>query len=333
MPLGPQHIGTRVVVRHLLAAPEPGASATDVLGVLVAFDDDGLTVDTERHGRIRVPAAAVVVGKPVPERAATLLRVSADRVAVVAAEGWRPRTVERLGDWWLREAAGFTGRANSILPVGSPGRPLDQALAAAEHFYARHGLPPLAQVVIGSAVERPLLDAGWDIPREPSGVLVQVASVTQARRRAGPQLAAVSLLAEPSPGWLDVYGRAADAPAGVVSAVLGSGQVALAAIGDVGRRPVAIGRGVVTGDWLGLSAVEVVPERRRQGLARQVVDALLAWGAERGARTAYLQTMPDNAAALALYADYGFVTHHRYRYLAPGPAAPSRRAAGQDPAR
>ena len=40
--------------------------------------------------------------------------------------------------------------------------------------------------------------------------------------------------------------------------------------------------------------------------------------------SAYLQTMPDNTAALALYEPYGFVTHHRYRYLAPGSGAPAR---------
>ena len=67
--------------------------------------------------------------------------------------------------------------------------------------------------------------------------------------------------------------------------------------------------------------MEVQPGRRREGLARRVVNALLAWGAERGARSAYLQTTPDNPAALALYAPYGFVTHHRYRYWHPTPAA------------
>jgi ribosomal protein S18 acetylase RimI-like enzyme len=43
---------------------------------------------------------------------------------------------------------------------------------------------------------------------------------------------------------------------------------------------------------------------------------LLEWGAERGARTAYLQVLGDNTRALALYDGLGFVAHHRYRYLA-----------------
>jgi ribosomal protein S18 acetylase RimI-like enzyme len=50
--------------------------------------------------------------------------------------------------------------------------------------------------------------------------------------------------------------------------------------------------------------------------------ALLEWGAERGATTAYLQVLGDNAPALALYERLGFVTHHAYRYLA-SPASPT----------
>jgi ribosomal protein S18 acetylase RimI-like enzyme len=48
-----------------------------------------------------------------------------------------------------------------------------------------------------------------------------------------------------------------------------------------------------------------------------LVSAMLAWAAERGARRAYLQVTPGNVAAVALYASYGFRTHHRYHYLCP----------------
>ncbi len=44
-----------------------------------------------------------------------------------AALGWRAPEEERLGDWLLRAADGFTGRANSALANGDPGRPLDRA--------------------------------------------------------------------------------------------------------------------------------------------------------------------------------------------------------------
>ena len=42
---------------------------------------------------------------------------------------------------------------------------------------------------------------------------------------------------------------------------------------------------------------------------------LLDWGASLGATTAMLHVETDNAGAIALYEQHGFVTHHTNRYL------------------
>ena len=62
--------GQRVVVRRRLPAGEP-QPYTDVLGDLVAVDDDGVTVRTRRAGDVRVPGTEIALGKvvpPAPER-------------------------------------------------------------------------------------------------------------------------------------------------------------------------------------------------------------------------------------------------------------------------
>jgi hypothetical protein len=62
--------GQRVVVRRRLPAGEP-QPYTDVLGDLVAVDDDGVTVRTRRSGDVRVPGDEIALGKlvpPAPER-------------------------------------------------------------------------------------------------------------------------------------------------------------------------------------------------------------------------------------------------------------------------
>ncbi len=64
----------------------------------------------------------------------------------VAAAHWRGTEEEWLGDWLLRAADGFTGRANSALPLGDPGLPLDEALAAVTEWYRARGLPPMIAV-------------------------------------------------------------------------------------------------------------------------------------------------------------------------------------------
>ena len=81
----------------------------------------------------------------------------------------------------------------------------------------------------------------------------------------------------------------------------------------------ASGSAVLDGDWLCLHGLSVDPEHRRRGLATAVLAELVEWGAERGARTAWLHVETDNAPALALYERLGFSEHHAVRYLVPAP--------------
>ena len=82
-------------------------------------------------------------------------------------------------------------------------------------------------------------------------------------------------------------------------------------------RPMAMAIGAVEGDHMGLFDVLVMPEARRQGLARRVTESLYAWAWARGARFAYLQVVATNAAAMPLYAAQGFRTVYEYEYLVP----------------
>ena len=291
---------------------------TDVLGQLEQVSERDLVVRRDDGTLVAIPREAYVTGKPVPPRRVGHARVTPEQLQRIASAGWPPRSQRPLGDWLLREAGGFTGRANSALIAGRPDRPVPLALGVVEDFYARHGLRPRAQVVIGSTGEAELQAAGWVVSRHASeGVLVQVASLARSRpRAASADDTRVSIDPEPSEDWLALYGRVGAADPRVVRAVLtGGDEVAFARIG---RPALAIGRAVRSDDWVGLSAVEVSAEHRRRRLGRAVVDALLGWGMDTGATSAYLQVTADNDAAIRLYAGYGFVTHHRYRYLQPG---------------
>src|SRR5258708_19739629 len=53
-----------------------------------------------------------------------------EELEAAAAQGWRPLEEERLGDWRLRAAEGFTGRANSALAIRDPGLSLAAATDA-----------------------------------------------------------------------------------------------------------------------------------------------------------------------------------------------------------
>ncbi|MCW2769200.1 MAG: family N-acetyltransferase [Aeromicrobium sp.] len=306
-------VGRRIVVRHEIggAGPSGGPAMSDVIGRLLGVDSDSATLET-RDGRTEVvPLARIVAWKPVPDRPLRRRRardVDAEELTRITSRGWPAIESVPLGEWELRAAGRFTGRANSVAVTGSPGVPLEQALTRVQEFYAERSMPALAQVIVGSQHDRDLARAGW-VPMTGyrGGAIVQVADLDRAYD-ADPT-ARVSPTADDE--WLSHYGRVDD-PAHARAVMEGPTTVGFVAIGEP---VVAIGRVVVTGEWAGLSAVEVVPSLRRQGLARRVVETSLAWAVEHGADKAYLQTMRSNAPALALYEPYGFADHHDYRYL------------------
>src|SRR5579875_1330414 len=94
----------------------------------------------------------------------------------MAAQHWQGTERDWLGGWLLRAAGGFTGRANSVLPLGDPGLPLERAVDAAADWYARRGLPPMVVIATGLEAGPDELDGllarrGWVVPKSPAVVM------------------------------------------------------------------------------------------------------------------------------------------------------------------
>ena len=75
---------------------------------------------------------------------------------------------------------------------------------------------------------------------------------------------------------------------------------------------IATGLGILDRDYIGIYAIHVKEQYRRQGLARQICTGLLAEGRKHGAENAYLQVVEGNASAQKLYSSLGF--RHFYTY-------------------
>lgn len=87
---------------------------------------------------------------------------------------------------------------------------------------------------------------------------------------------------------------------------------------ELGRELVAYAVYGYDGDAFHLMNLAVVPDARRRGVARALVDDFLAEAAEQGAVDAWLEVSVENAAALALYRAYGFEdVRIRPRYYQP----------------
>ncbi|WP_033293288.1 GNAT family N-acetyltransferase [Amycolatopsis jejuensis] len=237
-----------------------------------------------------------------------------EKLEVVCAKAWSPVVEEPLGEWVLRWADGFTGRANSARAVGDPGIPVPSALDAVCEFAHAHGIPAAVQVLEGSELEREVATAGWrEQVEHAAGYRV---SVLTGPLPSGP-FPDADVLDEPTPEWWELTEGTA-APSSAQRHVVTAGKVGY---GVVAADRVTAGavRGAIVDGWLHVARLAVAPSFRRRGLATTVLHALAAWGRAHGADQWVLQVAVGNAGALALYGALGCSEHHRYRYWGPGP--------------
>lgn len=305
--LEPSWIGRRVSIRRVLdRTPEGELRFGDVVGDLLALDAETAVIEA-RSGLVEVPIALVTAARAVVPSTAEELALEA-----TVARGWRAAETAELGGWLLRATGGFTSRANSVLPLRAAGRPLDEALETVRGWYAERGLPARLQLPVEA---RRLLDAelaerGWSA-ESPTHVLA--ARLDLLAGGAGRDAPPVRIADAPDDTWLARY-RGGAAATDVARGLLSRHDRAAFAAVTVDGRTLAIGRGTVDGEWLGVTAVEVDESARRHGLATAVMRALWRWGAAQGARRSHVAVTADNGPALALYRRLGYWQHHDYHY-------------------
>ena len=245
------------------------------------------------------------------------MTISISDLEHAAAPGWRAPDEAGLGEWLLRAASGFTGRANSALAAGDPGLPLGDAIETVVRWYAERGLPPM--IAVPYPVARPersdldqiLAGLGWTVRADGATVMTAMTADVAGYVRAD---ADVAIEAAPDAGWLGQYHyRGQPLPPIAVRLLTSAPWQSFASIRE-GGETIAIGRVAASGSWAGLTAVEVDSRHRRRGLGSAVTAALAAHAAGHGFPNIYLQVADGNASARSLYGRLGFADHHGYHY-------------------
>ena len=237
----------------------------------------------------------------------------------VCERAWPPQERLVLDGLVLRFASGFTRRANSARVDGAEGD-LGALVEQAESEYRSRGLRPGFRLtpLSPAAFEPLLLERGYFVDTE--AVVMTCDALTAVAALEADD--AIALAPELGEEWLRVF-QAIERkwpPEQDPGArwVLGSGSAERRfALARVDGEPAATGYGRLEDDWLYIACVGTFPERRRLGLARAVSEQLFAWGADGGARRAILQAETKNAAAQALYEQFGFRPRYVYRDLVP----------------
>jgi hypothetical protein len=275
--------GTRVTVRYRRPA---GSSPplTDAVGRLL---------DIEPLVRVQTKTGAVVQFAPADVIAVRALSAAPVRTSEIraleyaAALGWPGIEQQWLDGWLLRAGYGVTACANSAVPLDISAS--TTTIPAIVEWYARRGLTPRLAIA-----DRLLRLPGTG--EQPNSVLVRDVHNTEPDP-------SVLLSDRPDQAWLQLYGR--EVPVDVLTAVV-NGELVF------GMHDDQIARASVTDApdgtrWVGLSAM--------QAADRALCEALLSWGAARGATRGYVRILDEDCAAAGLAQSLGFALHHRARYV------------------
>ncbi|MHA1137239.1 MAG: GNAT family N-acetyltransferase [Candidatus Thorarchaeota archaeon] len=237
-----------------------------------------------------------------------------NELELIAHNAWFAQERMRLGGWLLRADNGITRRANSVLPLGSPGLDLSTAIDFAIEFYSSRNLIPRFQVSEGSLPEELdtiLADKGFCKIFPVEVWTSEISSLLKLQPSYDTEY--LDALSEE---WIDTYLQASGydpSTMDVRKGILERTDQPRVFVQATGNDSVdAVGFGVAEGKWLGVFNIGTHPDKRKSGAAIAINHALGLWGNELGTKRVYLQVETNNNVAKNLYTKLGF--GHAYTY-------------------
>jgi len=300
-------IGKRVTIR----LHEPGGGYRDIVGHLqnerqlinsksetISFSPDQIAIWRE----IKPLPDLAGKGAPFSQRIIELEKIS--------DATWPAERITEYGNWRLRISDGFTMRANSVLPtgaapIGEPPAALDAAVQYVIDTYRANNLTPTFTIPlpIYEELDNYLADAGWRIK---VGAEFLVKDIDEPDLAISADLT-VEILDHPSAQWLAVQ---SDHPLEKLMLRYPARYGAIKVRDEI----VAVGRIATSGTWSLATRLFVSPAHRGKGVAKTLMNQLMAAAKVDGATKIGLQVDLENAAALALYQSMNFRAHHKYIY-------------------
>jgi len=242
-------------------------------------------------------------------------RLLAKTIEAISLKAWPAAREFTFDGWLLRFSGGYTGRANSINVLKEGEIPLGQKFIWCEGTYREQKLPCLFRFTSIDETEhiQEALHARTYKMRSPTMV-----EVLESLPEPGEDPPGWKINVGQPGEWLTHFRRMDTTPENELApqeALLNriSAPNAFAWI-ELGGQAVACGQVIITDGYAGLFDLVTDTAFRRQGLGRQMVQGLLNWAVQNGAKGAYLQVLGENVPARGLYKKMGFRHLYDYQY-------------------
>ncbi|MGH3983164.1 MAG: GNAT family N-acetyltransferase, partial [Pseudonocardiaceae bacterium] len=234
-----------------------------------------------------------------------------------AARAFPAASEENRHGWWMRHTDSSMWWSGAVLAHGArQAAPLDEGIATAEKFYARHRAGARFQICPGcpAGLDSALSHRGYRLECPMS---LQVAIAEEIADWFSVPSLQVQVSDRLDPAWFSTW-RTMGATAThrgpewrVLQRVRSPSGYVTVFDSD---RPVAVGRAVADSGWTGVLGMATSPHARRRGAAKVVLSAIARWAMTQQASRIYLQVEQDNAPARRLYETARFAEVATYHY-------------------
>lgn len=225
-----------------------------------------------------------------------------------------------LDGWVLRLANGYTKRANSVNILynymSEEGNFVEKVERCEAMYRVRNEkvIFKITDEMHSRKLDKLLMERGYEVDGK---VSVQVAELLSISLQDVPGVTMYKY-SHPDPDWINSFLDFSNVPTTHRATFVKMIELLIPKTGyflikdnetlDV----LACGLAVLEGEYVGMFDIITNPAYRNQGYGKRLVESMLIWGQENGAKYAYLQVLQDNKIARKLYSNIGFKELYTY---------------------
>mgnify|MGYP003370745745 FL=1 len=242
------------------------------------------------------------------------MEMTIKQIEDMSLNAWPSHKMELYDGWILRFSYFYTHRTNSVEQFGISTLPWREKIPYCEAVYQRLGTPAIFKI-------SPLVSPDFDYVLENRGYRIEhttnVMTLELNDTVPGRFSDKVQISEQISQEWIESLFDLKKMTNPIHRAVVPSMYQAIlketlcASITQNGEI-VATGLGILDRDYIGIYAIHVREDYRKNGYARQLLGTLLLEGQKKGAQRAYLQVVEGNHPARSLYEAFGFRYFYTY---------------------